>query len=691
MIRKRWTTLAIFAWPMWVMAAVPTTSTSRPTTEETFPSLRPWAAEREAQLDKELAERIIQRQDAAPDQLPGLNLQIDLRIIDRYFLQVLSATARSESQTQIVATLRSQEISTARTELEELQKSAPAPDPRQIEAMGRLHQLTFKLGEVKEAGDLDVIARQVGTELLVIGMANPPDPATLPVMRPSVLASTTQPSSQPAIRSLSELSTEITRTAVSVSLRKQLLAIAHAAADAGPGKEQESLELRQALTDGVELARGLSSTTAFSAAAREGIENQLAEGLALVSDPRTRLAGRQRIRQLDEYRTVMDRLATAKLPPQVRAALEPALGYAQTHADEGQTVLNLVQDYIQINQQFDLDSRADVPVVPNLRTSIEQVSQQFAAARQTFLAAANQLGARATVQTLQSQIADLRELADLHGILARMQQTYQTLNAYHPRPFGGIEGHVQRAAVAASSAAHSSLRAEGIAYLTELTRLAKLSNTITQNSLADIPPEVLQNYAGVSVNDFTAKCNVLISDLANQFANGRATDRHEIARLDAVEVMIDGLRQAQLIEQQLQSTTTLLRWADWTLTSEQMRGLVASYQQLLSGAFAGFVKDDREAIEDFVLGRHAYLPILDFLARDAQYSDFCSRLPEGFVGTVARLMTPMAKEPFSLERYVSFAMSVSNFLSSTDPQGSEAARQAAIQRISQDISPEESK
>jgi hypothetical protein len=640
-------------------------------------------------LDKELAERIIQRQDAAADQLPGLNLQIDLRIIDRYFLQV-SGNAASQSPTQIIARLRSQQMLEARKELEELQKSAAAPDPRQIEAMGRLHQLTFKLGDIKEAGDLDGIARHVGTELLVIGMADPPSPAMVPVMRPSML-SATQPSSQPVVRSLNDLSTDITRTAVSVSLRKQLLAIAKTAADAGRDKEQESLELRQALTDGVELARGLSSTTVFSTEAREGIENQLAEGLALMSDPRTRTAGRQRIRQLDEYRAVMDRLATANLAPEVRTALEPALGYAQTHAEEGQTVLNLVQDYLQITQQFDLDSKADVPVVANLRTSIEQVSQQFAAARQTFLTTANQLGASATVQTLQGQIADLRELAELHGMLARMQQTYQTLNAYHPRPFGGIESHVVRAAVAASSAAHSSLRAEGIAYLTELTRLAKLSTTVTQNSLADIPPDVLQNYAGVSVGDFTAKCKLLIGDLANQFANGKATDRREIARLNAVEVMIDGLRQAQLIEQQLQSTTTLVRWADWTLTTEQTHALIAPYQQLLSGAFGGFVKDDRAAVEDFVLGRHTYQPILDFLSRDAQYSDFCSRLPEGFVGSVARLMTPMAKEPFALERYVSFAISVSTFVSSTDPQGSEAAKQAAIQRISQDISPDDSK
>ena len=616
--------------------------------------------------------------------------QIDLRIIDRYFLQV-SAAATSQSLTQIMATLRSQEMSEARKELEQLQKSATALDPRQIEAMGRLHQLTFKLGDIKDAGDVDAIARHVGTELLAIGMANPPSPTMVPVMRPPIMLSTTQPTSQPVVRSLTELSTDITRTAVSVALRKQLLAIAKAAAEAGPDKEQESLELRQALTDGVSLARGLSNTTAFSAEAREGIENQLAEGLALVSDPRTRTAGRQRIRQLDEYRTVMDRLATANLPPDVRALLEPALGYAQTHADEGQTVLNLVQDYIQINQQFDLDSKADVSVAPNLRTSIDQVTRQFAAARQSFLTTADQLGVSATVQTLQSQIADLRELADLHGMLARMQQTYQTLNAYHPRPFGGIESHVLRAAVAASSAAHSSVRAEGVAYLTELTRLAKLSNTVTQNSLADIPPDVLQSYAGVSVGDFTAKCNLLISDLVNQFANGRVTDRHEIARLNAVETMIDGLRQAQLIEQQLQSASNLVRWADWTLTTEQIRGLIAPYQQLLSGAFAGFVKDDREAVEDFVLGRHTYQPILDFLARDSLYSDFCSRLPDGFVGSVARLMTPMAKEPFGLERYVSFAMTVSTLVSSTDPAGSVAAKQVAIQRISQDLSPEDSK
>ena len=153
---------------------------------------------------------------------------------------------------------------------------------------------------------------------------------------------------------------------------------------------------------------------------------------------------------------------------------------------------------------------------------------------------------------------------------------------------------------------------EGIAYLAELTRLARLSSSVTQNSLADISPEVLQNYAGVSVPEFTGKCGLLIGDLANQLATGRETDRHAIARLNAVEVMIEGLRQRNSSSRNC-SRPTRSSWADWSLTPEQLHGLMAPYRSLLSGAFSGFVKDDPQAVQDFVMGRHRLQPILEFV------------------------------------------------------------------------------
>ena len=66
-------------------------------------------------------------------------------------------------------------------------------------------------------------------------------------------------------------------------------------------------------------------------------------------------------------------------------------------------------------------------------------------------------------------------------------------------------------------------------------------------------------------------------------------------------------------------------------------------------------------------------------------------MPEGLIGDAARLMTPMVKEPFELERFVSYAMSVSAALDSTDPDGSDAAKQAAIDRISQEFEPDTTK
>jgi len=83
--------------------------------------------------------------------------------------------------------------------------------------------------------------------------------------------------------------------------------------------------LNKALADGVDLAKGLSGTTAFSQQARGEIETQLSEGLALFNDTRTRTAGQKRIEQLGQYRDVLNRIGRSSLSPDQRAALGPAI------------------------------------------------------------------------------------------------------------------------------------------------------------------------------------------------------------------------------------------------------------------------------------------------------------------------------------------------------------------------------
>ena len=111
------------------------------------------------------------------------------------------------------------------------------------EAMERLHQLTFKLGEVKDGAELDEVAKRVA-ELLAIAVPNSPRPESLPQMRPPLLT-TTQPSTRKVVRSLGDLSAAIPQTAISPSLRKQLMVVAHTASDAAKDKPGEAMELRE--------------------------------------------------------------------------------------------------------------------------------------------------------------------------------------------------------------------------------------------------------------------------------------------------------------------------------------------------------------------------------------------------------------------------------------------------------------
>lgn len=668
----------------------PTTQTRTPTTQRTstaapaaeFPSLREPITALESPLERELAARIIKRQQIRPGtaEMVVLDLGIDVRIVHRWFLAQILA-AKSDSESQVIALLRSTEMADAIRLLEQDQKPGWVPTQSQLTAMGRLHKLTFDLGEPKDAAAIDDVARKVGTELTTISNPTPIDPHGLPLMRPSRLKLDEEgkPATKEAVRSVSELESEATRLAISIPLRQQLLAMAKAAA---AGDEKESAALRRALADGVDLAKGLSHSTAFTSDAKEQIETQLAEGLALSSDPRTRGAGVQRIDALNEYRLVMNRIAHSTLPADVRSALAPAFAYAQTHAAEGTRLLNQIEDFTKAVGKLDALPKRENPVAA-LRPATNDVAKQLGAARQAFVTAANDLSnpSGGGLAGLDTQLADLRDPTDLYATLMTMQQTYEVLNAYKPRPYGMIEQRAQRAASAAASTARTTLHAEGVKFLMDLNRLARLSEAVTTRSLADVPPEVLDKYAGVSTSEFSAKVKLLMADLVNSAAAGQEPDRKKIDRLNAVDQLVEALHTAAEFEQNLDALPSLQKWADWTITTEQLRALVAPYQQLVSGAFSGFVSDTPDALEKFLRQRKEYAPVMTFVSRDAHYADACAALPEGLQATLARLMTPMHDQAFETERYVSFAVSAWAMLNDGDPDGAQAAVDAAAKRL----------
>ena len=91
------------------------------------------------------------------------------------------------------------------------------------------------------------------------------------------------------------------------------------------------------LGQAVNLAKGLQANTAVSAENRAAIETQLAEGLALYSDPRTRDAGKSRIDSLGTYRQVLSRIGKMGLTREQVTHLSQGLAWASAAGDSGLT------------------------------------------------------------------------------------------------------------------------------------------------------------------------------------------------------------------------------------------------------------------------------------------------------------------------------------------------------------------
>src|SRR5207253_426175 len=109
------------------------------------------------------------------------------------------------------------------------------------------------------------------------------------------------------------------------------------------------------------------------------------------------------------------------------------------------------ESYAAVCERFDTMPKHDTGVA-NLRRPKEDVARQIDQARQQFVQSANDatVGLMSFgIEGLENQVADLSQLADLYAALDGMQQTYELLNAYKPRPFGAMEQRVLKAAMAA--------------------------------------------------------------------------------------------------------------------------------------------------------------------------------------------------------------------------------------------------
>jgi hypothetical protein len=648
-----------------------------------------------ATLEKDLANRMLHRVEPAGSASTA-DLLIDLKIIYRWMLAE-AAKAKPESASQIALLLRGGELSSAIAGVEEAMKAGATLTRTQTDALAQVHKLSYDLGELKEPGQLEELCKRLGYALENATTPAGVDARTIPVMRPKRVATAggdlSDSPPQEAGRSIAELTNDITHSAISPGLRQQLLSLAKAAAGAATAAasdakhDADAAAIYDVLAISVELAKGLSNTTAFPPETRSQLETQLAEGLALSADTRTRSAGRERIEQLNQYRQVMHRIARGRLSPDLRRALAPVLAFAQTHAEQGQKVLNAIEAYAAVCDRLDTMPKHDT-VVTNLRRPKDDVAKQIEQARQQFVQSANDATGGPVsfaIEGLENQVADLSQLADLYAALDGMQQTYEILNAYKPRPFGAMEQRVLKAALAAASPTRSPTRTAAIQFVLDLVKLGQLSQALTQRSLGDIPPAVLQAYAGIGTGELEAKCRAMMGDLVNQVAGGGDMDKAKVARLRSVGELCDGLRLAAMAERALVSTAALHKWVDWSITEPEARGLLDPYKQLLSTAFAGFITETPDVVEKFIAQRGKYLPLIALLDRDAAVADQCAALPDGLAGDLARLMTPIEGQPFATERYLSYAARVWQLLADDDPDAADLAIDFAMKRLQRDV------
>jgi hypothetical protein len=664
-----------------------------------FPSVKDPLAAQVTSLEKELAGRMLHRSEASGGPAATAELLIDLRIIQRWML-VEAAKAKPQSAGQIALLLRATELASAIAGVEDAMKRGAALTRTQTDAMAQIHKLSFDLGELKEPGQLDEICKRLGYALANATTPAGVDARSIPLMRPKRTAEAggdtadALPQDAPG-RTIADLSADITRAPISTTLRQQLLALAQAASAAStaaatdPKREPEAATLYQVLAIAVELTRGLSNTTAFPPDDRSRLETQLAEGLALFADPRTRSAGRDRVEQLNQYRLVMNRIAHSRLSPDLRRALAPALVCAQTHAagEQGQKLLRAIEGYAAVCERLDTAPKHEAGVA-NLRRPKDDLFRQIEQARQQFVQSANDATASLVsfaIDGLENQLADLSQLAELYAALDGMQQTYDLLNAYKPKPFGAMEQRALKAALAATATARSPARTAAIQFLLDLAKLGQLSAALTQRSFADIPAPVLQAYAGISTGELEAKCRAVMGDLVNQVAGGGEMDRSRIARLRSVGELCDGLRIAASAERALAAAPALHKWVDWSISQTEARGLLDPYRQLLAAAFADFITETPLAVEKFIAGRDKYLPLITLLKRDSELADQCAALPDGLTGDLARLMTPIEGQPFGTERYLSYVTRVWQILADDDPDAADAVLEQGMARLQREV------
>ncbi|MDB5357043.1 MAG: hypothetical protein JWN24_3496 [Phycisphaerales bacterium] len=642
-----------------------------------------------ARIETEVAALLQRRTEAVDSQLPMLDLQIDLRLVNRWML-LKAADSPQDSPIQAAVALRVANLQSAGQGVSKrLQTSSKGLTGSQLDGLSKLHQLTYKLPEIKDVGVIDGICAAVGTDLVLASDLAPAEVNHLPQMRPKPIAQPAhaQPSAQPL--TLAELSNRAKAAQVSPALKRALTTLATAAESAAdkPKEQEEAAALRDMLTAADDLADGIEHGTGLDTAGRVKVEQQLVEGLALFTDVRTRPIGKGRLEALGNYRQTLARVQRLGMPASMREKLAPAFVWVQQNPDKGARVLEAIESYLR--ECARADARKETASLPaNQKKTVDAMLKQLAVRRAGFLEDAADLGG-AILSTgpsnLTTHVDAMRQLLDSIEGIERLPRALQTLAAYKPKPTGGLEKRAQTAVADVGSPLPSPAREASARFIADVEQIAQLADSLAQPP-ADVAPEIVKVYTHDRLATVDARRLSLLTGLASQLASGKDPDRGDIMKLQTLKTMLDSLHEAADVQAALSRAEVLPRWADWSIGPEQFRALLAPYQEATASAFDGFADDNITPVTRWPDARKRHAPLIALAKEAGQYAEQCVAFPSGLPGDLARLLTPLDNQPFALERGVSLSIAVwQRYAASDDPKSADAQFEVMLAKLRKDL------
>lgn len=632
-----------------------------------------------AELDRSIADLVMQRAQVAPAQRATFDLDLDLRIIHRWFWAQLIRADDADLQAALYA--RALAMNEARHHLDQIRRARAGLDwsRSQSEALVRLHQITYNLPDINTTSEVDRIAAEVGKAIVRIASEQPIDDRHLPPpMRPGRLARPDRAGDHEP--TLDEIAQEAQIANVSPTLRSQLVHVARVAQDAAQAdpESKETQRLTALLRDAMGMVRGLAANTGVSPDSRLQLEHQLAEALALSSDPRLEAAGAQRMEVLRPYRNTLTRIGQLQLTPQQRERFARPLAYAQANPADADAVFDALGAFLRHTQRRERLA-ASPPQDPLLKKSYDQLTQAFADGHTSFMTNADAIGSGgvfgATPQELVSEAKSMERAVDLLELLAKVPQATDILDKYKPRPMGGLQRRMQGLVVAIASPAAVAARAQNETTFRAVIRLADLARALEEHPMADLPRQA-RPYTQGRAEAFDQRWRAIVVEQASAIASGGEIDPRRLDELSRMRELVDAVREAVTLTADQGNWPALAVWADWTMTAEQFQAILTPLQQALASAVAS-AADGSDADNDAVRQLRAqYAPIVALVRRAHNLADQLNELPTGIAAATGKLITPMPESIFAAERLAGLSAAV--WMSAEMPAAEKAMRDLAV-------------